>query len=276
MAIVTLTTDFGHRDHFVGATKGSIYREIPGAVIVDISHEVSPFNIMEASYILRNAYKTFPQGSIHILGVDSELTPENGHVAMLLDGHYFIGADNGTFSFLLQEKRPDKLVEINIHDRVDSVFPVMDVFVKVAGHIARGGTLEVIGRPVDGLKEMKGLAAVINSAGNQIMGNVIYIDNYGNVVSNISRNFFETHRKGRSFEVWARNYRFDKIHEKYSDAVNFQVEKSRRDDDGKRLALFNSSQLIELAMYRSNLDTVGGAATLMGLEYRDTITVKFL
>ena len=195
MAIITLTTDFGVRDHFVGAIKGFILSEIEGATIVDISHLVSPFNIVEASYILKNAYKTFPEGTIHIIGVDSELTPINKHVAVKIDGHYFIGADNGILSFLAKEINPEKMVEINIHDRIESVFPVLDVFVKVAGHISRGGTLEVIGKSIGELKMLKGLSPIINNEENQITGTVIYVDNYGNIITNISKQIFEVFEK---------------------------------------------------------------------------------
>jgi S-adenosylmethionine hydrolase len=76
MALITLTTDFGNKDHFIGSVKGVIYSEIPEAKIVEISNEISPFNIAEGAYIIENAYKNFPKGSIHILGVDSEKTPE--------------------------------------------------------------------------------------------------------------------------------------------------------------------------------------------------------
>lgn len=276
MAIITLTTDFGVRDHFVGAIKGFIYSELPEAIIVDISHQISPFNITEAAYILKNAYKTFPKGSVHIIGVDSELTPDNKHIAVTIDGHHFVGADNGILSLLAQEINPEKMVEINIHDRVQGIFPVLDVFVKVATHLARGGQPEVIGKRIDAIKVLKGLSPVVNTAQNQIKGSVIYIDNYGNVISNISRKFFETYRKGRDFEVWARNHRFTSIHERYSDAINFNVEKSKRNADGKRLAIFNSSNLLEIAVYKSNLDTVGGASSLLGLSYRDSITITFI
>jgi S-adenosylmethionine hydrolase len=276
MAIITLTTDFGIRDHFVGAIKGFIYSELPEAVIVDISHHISPFNITEAAYILKNAYKTFPRGTVHIIGVDSELTPENKHIAVTIDGHHFVGADNGILSFLAQEIVPEKIVEINIHDRVQGVFPVLDVFVKVGTHLARGGQPEVIGKRLESMKVLKGLSPVVNAAGNQINGNVIYIDNYGNVISNISRKFFETHCKGRKFELWARNHKFERIHEKYSDVINFNVERSKRNADGDKLAIFNSSGLIEIAVYKSNLETVGGASSLLGLNYRDSITLKFI
>lgn len=275
MAIITLTTDFGIKDHFVGAIKGSIYSELKDIKIVDISHYVNPFNIQEAAYIVQNAYKSFPKGTIHIIGVDSELTPENKHIAVLLDNHYFIGADNGILSILIAEFNPEKIVEINIHDRVESVFPVLDVFVKVAGHISRGGALEVIGRVITKIKPIKELAPIVNNDQTQISGNVIYIDNYGNVVTNITRKLFESICKGRDFEISARNHKFSTIHDKYSDAINFDIEKAKRDDDGKKLAIFNSGEHIEIAIYRSNLDTVGGASSLLGLNYRDTISIYF-
>ncbi len=276
MPVITLTTDFGEKDHFVGAIKGAIYSEIKEVSIVDISHQVSPFNIQEAAYIIKNAYKSFPKGSIHIIGVDSELNPENKHIAIYLNEYYFIAADNGILSFLIAEYNPQKIVEINIHDKIESVFPVLDVFVKAAGHIARGGTLEVIGKKITQIRPIKELAPIINNDKTQISGSVIYIDNYGNVITNITKKLFKSLHNGRSFELSARNHKFNVIFNKYSDAVNFNIEKNIRDDDGKKLAIFNSGGHIELAIYKSNLDTVGGASTLLGLDYRDTITINFL
>ena len=84
MSLITLTTDFGTKDHFVGAVKGAIYSELPDAKIVDITHQVSPFNITETAYILKNSYKSFPDKSIHIIGVDSELSSENKHIALVI------------------------------------------------------------------------------------------------------------------------------------------------------------------------------------------------
>ena len=90
MAIITLTTDFGEKDHYAGAIKGTIYSESEDFKIVDISHSIKPFNILEAAYIIQNAYKSFPKGTIHIIGIDSELNQENKHIAVKLDDHYFI------------------------------------------------------------------------------------------------------------------------------------------------------------------------------------------
>lgn len=276
MPIITLTTDFGEKDYFAGAVKGAIYNELSDVRIVDISHSVSPFHISEAAYIIKNAYKSFPKGSIHIIGIDSELTPENKHLALKLDDHYFICANNGIMSLLASEIKPEKVVEINIHDKIQTNFPVLDVFVKVACHLARGGTLEVIGKNVSDIKYMKQFEPIVNSDKKQIMGHVIYIDNYGNVITNISRKLFESVGKGRDFNIRARRVNFSKIHETYSHAINFNVEKEKRkEEDGKKLAVFNSAGYIELAIYKSNPSTVGSASTLFGLEYLDTVTINF-
>lgn len=274
MAIITLTTDFGEKDHFAGAVKGAIYTELPTAKIVDISHSIAPFHITEASYIIKNAYKSFPEGSIHIIGVDSELTPENKHIALKLDGHYFICANNGILSLIASEFVPEKIVEINIHDKIQSNFPVLDVFVKVAGHLSRGGTLEVIGKTIPEVKQLKEMEPIINADNNQIKGNVIYIDNYGNVVTNISKKLFDKVGKGRNFTMRARTASFTEIFSTYSEAINFDTEMINR-EDGKKLAIFNSGGYIELAIYKSNPSTVGSASTLFGLEYRDTVTINF-
>ncbi|WP_324720955.1 SAM hydrolase/SAM-dependent halogenase family protein [Salinimicrobium sp. HB62] len=274
MAIITLTTDFGEKDHFAGAVKGAIYTELPTAKIVDISHSIAPFHITEASYIIKNAYRSFPEGSIHIIGVDSELTPENKHIALKLDGHYFICANNGILSLIASEFVPEKIVEINIHDKIQSNFPVLDVFVKVAGHLSRGGTLEVIGKTIPEIKQLKEMEPLINQEKNQIKGNVIYIDNYGNVVTNISKKLFDKVGKGRNFSMRARTATFNEIYSTYSEAINFDTEMINR-EDGKKLAIFNSGGYIELAIYKSNPSTVGSASTLFGLEYRDTVTVEF-
>ena len=275
MAIITLTTDFGEKDHFAGATKGAIYNELPDVKIVDISHSVSPFSIPEAAYIILNAYSSFPLGTIHIIGIDSEINEENKHIAVLLDGHYFICANNGIMSMICAEIAPEKIVEINIHDKIQSSFPVLDVFVKVACHIARGGTLEVVGKIIEEIKPIKNIIPFINEDQSQIIGSIIYIDNYGNVITNIKRSFFETIQKGREYIISARNNKFKTIYTKYSDIVDFKTPPDKRHDEGRGLVVYNSANYLEIAVYKSNPETVGSASTLMGLQLMDTITINF-
>lgn len=275
MRIITLTTDFGYKDPYVGALKGAIYSQLEDVRIVDISHGVSPFHLAEAAYIIKNAYKNFPEKSIHIIGVDSELTPENRHLVILLNGHYFICADNGIISMLILEQRAEKIVEINIHDRTISNASILDAFINVACHIARGGTLEVIGKPTTSIKELTGMRPTTIDEKKQIIGNVQYIDNYGNVITNVPKQLFDDFGKGRSFEIRARSEVFKRIYSSYGDAIDFNAPPAKRHVDGKSIALWNSSKLLELAVYKSNQQTVGGASSLFGLEYRDTLTITF-
>ena len=276
MPIITLTTDFGTKDHFVGAIKGAIYNELKDVRIVDISHHITPFGITEASYILKNSYQNFPEGTIHIIGVDSEISVENKPIAIELDDQFFICCDNGIISMITNEIKPDQIIEITIQNTGESKFAILDVFVRVACHIARGGMLDVVGKKIEEIKTLFEVQPIINSDENRIVGSIIYIDNFGNVISNISEKMFNSIGKGREFEVIARNYTFKEIHKKYNDVVNFSVPVEKRQDDGKKLAIFNSANFLEISMYRSNLKTVGGASSLLGLNYRDTITVRFL
>ena len=273
MTLVTLTTDFGLKDYSVAVIKAALYQSFPTAIVVDISHQISPYDPSQAAYILKNAYPSFPQGSVHIIGVESELTPENKHLAMRLNGHYFIGADNGIFSMIADGIQPEAIVEINIHEAVVTAFPVLDIFVNVAAHLMRKGTLDVIGRPITNFKELTDIKPVINK--NQILGSVIYIDNYGNVITNITRKIFEEVGKQSPFTIRARTVRFHAIYETYSQAIEFNLPKEKREEDGKKLALFNTAGHLELAIYKSNPLTVGSAHSLFGLDYRDPITIEF-
>ena len=275
MSIITLTTDFGFKDYFVSVIKASIYNEIPNANVIDISNSISPFNHSEAAYILKNAYRAFPKKSIHIVGVDSEFSPENKHLLMSFDGHYFIGADNGIFSLLLGGRKYDRLVEINIHDVNVSSFPVLDVFVKVAGHLSRKGNMEVVGIKTNELKEIINVNPVINESQTQLIGSVIYIDNFGNVVANIKKNFFLEIQKSRNFVVYANSVKFQKIYNSYSEAIDFDIPKNKREEEGKKIAIWNSAGYLEISIYKSNPSKVGSANSLFGLEFRTTITVEF-
>ena len=275
MSFITLTTDFGTKDHFVGAVKGAIYSELSDAKIVDITHQITPFNITETAYILKNSYKSFPEGTIHIVGVDSELSADNKHIALELDNHFFVCPDNGIISMIASEIKPTKIVEINIHDRIESSFPVLDVFVQTACFIARGGNLTVIGKEIQSFKKMIEIQPKVNEAQNQIIGAVIYVDNYGNVISNISKKMVKDIGKGRAFKLTTSHYSFTKIFNKYNEIVG-NNSKENHQLDGSKLAIFNAAGYIEIAIYRSNLETVGGASTLLGLDYRSPIIIDFI
>lgn len=274
MSIITLTTDFGNKDYFVGALKGKIVSELKEATIIDISHAIDLFNTLEASYCIEAAYSSFPKGTIHIIGVDSERVGDVQHIAMEWDDHFFICADNGILNGLLQKKVAQKIVAINIHERLQSNASDMDVFVAVAAHIARGGLLNVIGKEINELKPVNAVNPMVSNDLSSVKGQIIYIDSFGNCVTNISQKQFVEIARNRKFEIQVKNKKVTRIHKGYSDFPSIE-KKQLKDFEGDFLALFNENGFLEIAIYKSNPKTVGSASTLLGIKFRDTITVEF-
>ena len=116
---------------------------------------------------------------------------------------------------------------------------------------------------------------MINEKNNEIVGNVIYIDNYENVVTNISKTVFKKFGKSRSYIINARNYKFNTIVNSYSQSIKFEIDKNVRKEEGKKIVIFNKAGFLELAIYKSNPSVTGGASSLFGLKYGDIISIKF-
>ena len=219
--------------------------------IDDISHDIDPFNILEASYIIGAAYSSFPKGTVHIIGVDSEQNKENQHIAIQWNDHYFIGADNGVLSILTQKVVPQKMVSITIHDRLHNDATDLDVFVKVACHLAKGGLLNVIGKEITQLKPVTGLQATVTADHKAIKGHVIYIDHFGNVVTNISKKQFLDIAKGRPYEIVMKTKNIKTILPHYS-AIATNEKYAIKNYEGEKLAIFNEAGFLEIAVFRSN------------------------
>jgi S-adenosylmethionine hydrolase len=274
MSIITLTTDYGLKDHFVGALKGKILSEYSDAKIIDISHDIDPFNATEASYIIGASYFSFPKGTVHLIGVDIERNKENQHIAMQWNDHYFICADNGILSMLTQKIVPQKIVSINIHDRLPGDASDLDVFIKVACHIAKGGLLNVIGKETQNIKQITELQSIISNDGNSLKGYVSYIDHFGNVVTNISKKQFLEVARGRPYEIVMKPKSIKTILPNYS-AIASSEKYPIKTYEGEKLAIFNEAGFLEIAIFRSNPSKVGSANSLLGLNYRDVILIQF-
>ncbi len=184
MPIITLLTDWGLTDHYVASVKGAILSRLPNAVIVDISHNIRLFDIKHASFVMRNSWRSFPAGTIHIIGVDSIESDKHPHVIVKSEGHYFIGADTGLLSIILDEK-PETIISINVNqDSGYFTFPSRDRFVKVAALLANGTPMEQLGEPLQSLN-IKTLMQP-HFDGKTIYGRVTHIDHYENAFVNIS------------------------------------------------------------------------------------------
>ncbi|MEI8005778.1 MAG: SAM-dependent chlorinase/fluorinase [Bacteroidota bacterium] len=257
MAIITLTSDWGIKDHYVGAVKGTILRQMPDATVVDITHHIPPFDLNQAAFIIRNFYKNFPTGSIHILAVNTEASIRHPHTLVKYDGHWFIGADNGIFSLIFDEK-PELVIDLDVMQDSDYfTFPTRDVFAKVACHIASGEPAEKLGHVKKEVMQKIAFRPVIQ--GDLIKGQVIYVDNYENAFTNITETLFKSATKGKKFTITFRtaNYRITQISKSYQDVP-----------EGEMLALFSSSGYLEIAMNKGN------AASLLGLHVDQAVNVE--
>jgi S-adenosylmethionine hydrolase len=260
MAIITLTSDWGDTDYYPAAVKGRILQELPQAVIVDITHKIPRFDTREAAYVLRHAYRNFPKGTIHIIGVNTEESLEEPHLIVFCDGHYFIGADNGVFSLIFEkDKVPDKIYSLDIlQDSEKYTFSGHHRFAKAAVMLARGDGLEKLGEPYPQINQKLDYEPSFNASG--IRGMVIHIDPYSNAVTNISRKLFKRIIGNKSFVVYFKGYTCESIGECYADAGG----------DANHVCLFGSNNLLEIAMKNST------AASLMGLQVNDPVIIEVL
>jgi len=256
MPIITLTSDWGLKDHYLAVVKGTILNRIPNATVVDISHDIPPFNLKQASFIIKNAYHHFPAGTIHIIALNTIATDGSPHVVVANDGQYFIGADSGIFS-LIFDHFPDAIVELNMEIAGDRpTFTTPDLFVEAAIHLAQGKKIDKLGDTrSEWFQQLLFKPAV---SGNIMKGIVIYIDNYENVITNITQKIFDETRNGRRFTIEFRGHEIHEISNSYLDVNPSEI-----------LALFGSTGHLEVAI------TQGNASSLLGLRPDDPVSIHF-
>jgi S-adenosylmethionine hydrolase len=256
MAIITLTTDFGLKDHYVGSVKGAILKQLPNASIIDISHQIEKFNIQDAAFILKETYPDFPEKTVHIIGLLTEFRNTGGYIAVQNKGHFFIGADSGIFSLLFEET-PEKIIEIPVDPNRNLSFPVRDIFVPFACMLASDVDIEAIGKPKQNLLQRLPFRAT--SMGNIIRGSIVFVDSYGNVITNIDRKLFNMVGKGQPFIIeLARSNQIERLSSEYNEVA-----------EGEILALFNSSDHLEIAMRN------GKISSMLNLKLNDSISIRF-
>lgn len=271
MALITLTTDFGLQDAYVAGLKARLYQQLESPEIVDIAHLIDPFHIGQAAYVVRSVYRSFPEGSIHFIGVDFNQTPEQELLIALLNDHYFVCTDNGFLSLLEPEFHPSKCVKITLSQPTP-----LEKAIEAIAHLQRGGALSVIGTPFNELKQRTQHVPIINPQQNEIQGHVLHIDRYGNVITNITKKLFDRIGKQRAYVIYARNHDFEHVYNDYHEVIRYDVPKENREEDGKKLALFNSQGHLELAIYKGNPNFGGSASTLFGLSYLDPVRIAFI
>jgi S-adenosyl-L-methionine hydrolase (adenosine-forming) len=237
MPAITLTTEWKPDDFYHGIMKGKLCSLCPEAVIIDNAGSIPVFNISHASFIVRNTFSNYPKGTIHIICVHSEGNKERDHLIVKAFGHYFIGTDNGIFNLILNSE-PDEIIKIDDKDSDDEI----GLFASAAAHIFRGKEPAELGRQVKSFSERVPLRATIDR--DVITGSIIFIDSYGNAISNITREVFDRVFEKRGFRILIqsnKNYT-EHISKKYSD-----------EPVGELLARFNSLDLLEISINGANV-----------------------
>lgn len=254
MPTVTLTTDFGDQDYYVAAIKGAILSRKEEVKLIDISHKINNFDIVQGAFILKNAYPHFPKGTIHLITVNN--APEAGKtfLAVRYDDHYFIGPDNGILALVLGEVSQD-IYELEYKDK--SSFPLTEIFSKAVAHITSGMPFNEIGIPIEKIEERIVIQPVTNPM--NIRGAVVYIDNFENLILNIDEDLFNKVSNNRDFSLYyKRHHPITQLSTHYSDVPI-----------GDILCFFNSTGYLEIAI------NMGKAASMLGLKVGDVVQIDF-
>jgi S-adenosyl-L-methionine hydrolase (adenosine-forming) len=232
MPVVTLTTEWKPDDIYNGIIKGKLCSMCPGIVIIDNAGSIPPFNISIASFIIRNTFNNYPKGSVHIICVHSEAGKDQDFLIVSARDHFFIGTDNGIFNLILNAD-PDEVVKIEVHGNTDE----LEIFAKAASEIISGKKPYELGTSVKGLSERVPLRATIDK--DVIIGSIIFIDSYGNAISNITREVFYRvfENKGFRIQIQSNKNYTDQISQRYSDVPV-----------GDMLAKFNQMDLLEISI----------------------------
>jgi S-adenosylmethionine hydrolase len=232
MPVVTLTTEWKPDDIYNGIIKGKLSSMCPGAIIIDNAGSIPAFNISHASFIIRNTYNNYPKGSVHIICVHSEAHKDQDHLIVRAKDHFFIGTDNGIFNLILNSE-PDEVVKIDHRGTSDE----LEIFAKAASDLLSGKKPSDLGKSVETISERVPLRATIDK--DVIIGSIIFIDSYGNAISNITREVFYRVFENKDYRILIqsnKNYT-DQISLKYSDVPV-----------GEMLARFNQLDLLEISI----------------------------
>jgi S-adenosylmethionine hydrolase len=256
MPIITLLTDFGLADHFVGVVKGVILGICPEARMVDITHAVTPFEIAEAGFLLAQSWRYFPKGTIHMAVVDPGVGSSRRAILAEAGGHFFVAPDNGLLSLVFAEEE-HRVREITarryFREPVSQTFHGRDVFAPVAAHLAAGVALAKFGKRIEDATRFP-FAGPVRTARRNWTGSIVQIDRFGNLITN-----FKTAEFGprQPFELMAGLSTVSRIEANYEAAGM-----------GELFAIAGSSGYFEIAVGQGSAARVLGCGVGAPVELR--------
>jgi S-adenosylmethionine hydrolase len=239
MNIISLLTDFGEQDNFVGVMKGVILKINPQAKIIDLCHNVKPQDINEAAFLLLNSYKYFPKDTVHLVVVDPGVGSKRKRLLVKTKDYLFVGPDNGVLSLALKGEVIQGIVQITNEDfflkPVSDTFHGRDIFSPVVAYLSLGRRIDDFGKRIKTIKQLS--VPEPRKLKNKLIGKVIYIDHFGNLVTNISRQDFIGWIKDSHFKICIASEVIKKISHSYQEGKKF-----------KPLAIFNSFGNLEISV----------------------------
>ena len=254
MALVTFLSEFGDKDYYVPAVKARMLSINPQLNIIDISHAIEPGDVEQAAFVLRSVFREFPKGTVHLVGINTVGVMSQGYIGVKLEEHIFIGPNNGILS-LLADNDPGILVQFaDIHLK-HSTFPTRDILAPIAAKVASGAAIHDFGVPLSNFRKLMSRQA--KATREHIIGHVIRIDRYGNLLTNIRREVFEKLNPGK-FKIQFGREAMDRLQTGYD-----QVE------PGDPFAFFNSLDILEIGINH------GHSGNLLGLKQDSVVHIHF-
>ncbi|MFB6273838.1 MAG: S-adenosyl-l-methionine hydroxide adenosyltransferase family protein [Salinibacter sp.] len=269
--VITITTDFGTEDAYVPAMKGTMLSICSSARLVDVTHEITPQDVMEAAFVLRSARPHFPDEVVHLVVVDPGVGTDRRAVALRAEGQWFVGPDNGVFPLVLDQTQPEAMVKLDDPEfwrspSPSTTFHGRDIFAPAAAHLAAGRSVEEIGTPIDTLEPLKW--ARPTTAAGTVQGWIVHVDHFGNCITNIRRSTLATAAGLEdsdpptaafpSVTAYVGNTTLEALHSTYG-AV----------PEGDPLLLFGSTGHLEIAA------NGGNAAELLDIRKGDSVKIVF-
>lgn len=248
--IITLTTDFGLRDYYVGALKGVMVNIAPQARLVDISHDIPAQDIMAGAWVVQNSAYLFPTETVHLVVVDPGVGTDRKPIALKIEDHYFVGPDNGIFSLLAKQNEFEAVHLTNTNywrSSPSNTFHGRDIFAPVAAHLSAGVALAELGEPLDELETYRWASPIADDDGLQ--GWVVHIDTFGNLVTNLPGSMIEETIGDEAFKIYIGNTILTDIVTTFGAVV-----------EGEPAAYIGSSGMLEIAINK------GDAQEMLGIE----------
>ena len=256
---ITMTTDFGTKDPWVGSMKGVGMFLNPNVNLIDITHEIEPGNIFEAAFILANTSGAFPKGTIHVAVVDPGVGTDRDPIVILTDNHFFVGPDNGVLSLATQNTNVRRVIKITNDDffqkPISSTFHGRDIFMPTASYITRGVSLDDLGEEITDYKKIDYPKVIKDDS--SVTGEILYVDNFGNLITNINEDAISHLVDSGKVETEIKSLKIDDILDSYSDR-----------GDEVPVAIVGSLGFLEIACYKGRANDIAGATV------GDSVTVR--